>query len=138
MKEITFSVPFVKGLQRHQMRGKQAYDPKENVTNKKMIALAFKTANGYTNRLNGYKGEVHMRILAECPLPVSTKKSIKELPYIVKPDADNIAKLVLDGLNGLAFKDDSCVVALHIYKAPRTREKPKRTTVQITYPNLED
>lgn len=40
-----------------------------------------------------------------------------------KPDTDNIAKAVLDGLNGVAFLDDSQVVSLTIIKtysiAPR-------------------
>lgn len=34
-----------------------------------------------------------------------------------KPDLDNIAKAVLDGLNGIAFVDDSQIVKLTISKA---------------------
>ncbi len=33
-----------------------------------------------------------------------------------KPDSDNIAKVVLDALNGLAYLDDKQVVHLEIYK----------------------
>lgn len=33
-----------------------------------------------------------------------------------KPDADNILKAVLDGLNGIAFVDDSQVVAVAVHK----------------------
>ena len=33
-----------------------------------------------------------------------------------KPDIDNIAKIVLDGLNGVAYMDDSQVVALSVEK----------------------
>ncbi|MEX5590971.1 RusA family crossover junction endodeoxyribonuclease, partial [Pseudomonas urmiensis] len=33
-----------------------------------------------------------------------------------KPDADNIAKAVTDALNGLAYKDDSQIVILSVYK----------------------
>ena len=33
-----------------------------------------------------------------------------------KPDADNIAKIILDSLNGLAYKDDSQVVILNVAK----------------------
>lgn len=33
-----------------------------------------------------------------------------------KPDIDNIAKVVLDSLNGIAYKDDSQVVSLHLSK----------------------
>lgn len=41
---------------------------------------------------------------------------IKERVYTKKPDCDNIAKSILDGLNGLAYKDDSQVVELLIGK----------------------
>ena len=33
-----------------------------------------------------------------------------------KPDADNIAKVVLDALNGVAFKDDKQVIDLYVRK----------------------
>ena len=39
----------------------------------------------------------------------------EELPT-KKPDADNILKAVLDGLNGIAFVDDSQVVAVNVQK----------------------
>ena len=34
----------------------------------------------------------------------------------MKPDCDNIAKAVLDALNGLAYKDDSQVTELTVRK----------------------
>lgn len=40
-----------------------------------------------------------------------------ELRPTKKPDADNIAKAVLDALNGLAYHDDAQVVELHVSKA---------------------
>jgi Holliday junction resolvase RusA-like endonuclease len=36
-------------------------------------------------------------------------------PAIV-PDIDNLAKLAMDGLNGIAYEDDNQVVVLHCYK----------------------
>lgn len=36
--------------------------------------------------------------------------------YTKKPDADNIAKIILDSLNGLAYKDDSQVSELKVIK----------------------
>ena len=35
---------------------------------------------------------------------------------ITKPDADNVAKLVLDALNGIAYKDDNQVAKITAYK----------------------
>lgn len=56
------------------------------------------------------------------PIPKSySKKRIQacleglERP-IKKPDLDNLAKSVLDGLNGVVYKDDSQLVSLHITK----------------------
>lgn len=33
-------------------------------------------------------------------------------PYTSRPDADNLAKAILDALNGLAFADDALVVSI--------------------------
>lgn len=41
---------------------------------------------------------------------------IRKVDYTHKPDVDNIAKIILDSLNGLAYKDDSQVTALLVFK----------------------
>ena len=33
-----------------------------------------------------------------------------------KPDIDNIAKIICDGLNGVAYKDDSQIIYLAVIK----------------------
>ena len=43
------------------------------------------------------------------------RKGIPER-HIYKPDADNLAKFVMDALNGTYYKDDSQVCALHVMK----------------------
>lgn len=48
------------------------------------------------------------------PKPKSTKKSI--INKITKPDADKLARGILDSLTGIAYEDDSQVTALHAYK----------------------
>ncbi len=45
---------------------------------------------------------------------------------LVKPDLDNVAKVILDALNGVAYKDDNLVVCLCIakyYGEPRIEVK---------------
>ena len=56
------------------------------------------------------------------PIPQSYSKkrteaclSGSERP-LKKPDLDNLAKSVLDGMNGVAFRDDSQIVSLHCTK----------------------
>ena len=53
--------------------------------------------------------------------PKSLSKKKKEellfkIDYTKKPDADNVAKAILDSLNGLVYKDDSQVSALLVLK----------------------
>lgn len=56
-------------------------------------------------------------------LPKSAPKSVKTEPDTLKPDCDNIAKAVLDALNGVAWDDDSQVVSLQVRKWPRRRRE---------------
>lgn len=39
-----------------------------------------------------------------------------EIYPTIKPDTDNIAKSILDSLNGLAYKDDKQIVKLNVDK----------------------
>lgn len=54
-------------------------------------------------------------------------------PDTSTPDADNIAKSVLDALNGLAWADDAQVHELHIYKLDRERGAEPKTLVNIEW-----
>lgn len=51
------------------------------------------------------------------PNKKGTAKLKDELHCTKKPDCDNIAKAVLDGLNGVAFLDDNQVISLTVTKA---------------------
>lgn len=74
-------------------------------------------------------GPVQVRISILMPIPSSWSKRRQQLALegIVrptgKPDLDNIAKSVCDPLNGICYRDDSQIVAAHIWKfydaAPR-------------------
>ncbi len=55
-------------------------------------------------------------------IPKNTSKKRREsmlsgdIKPVVKPDLDNVAKAILDALNGLAYKDDNQVIRLNISK----------------------
>lgn len=55
-------------------------------------------------------------------IPVSTSKRKKsemlegQIRPTKKPDADNVAKIICDSLNGIAYKDDAHIVHLAIFK----------------------
>lgn len=66
-------------------------------------------------------GEIRIEIDVFRSLPKSRPKKVESEPDTLKPDPDNIAKLVLDALNGVAYRDDSQVTQLEVTKHPRKR-----------------
>lgn len=76
---------------------------------------------------------VSVEITAYFGIPKSaTKKKRQELigGYVTKkPDADNIAKIIMDGISGICYKDDSQVALVNIRKI-YTADEP-RVTVKI-------
>lgn len=75
---------------------------------------------------------VELSIVFYMAIPSSTSKkraeSLKNAPHVKRPDVDNLAKLVLDALNGIAWKDDSQVFKMTVEK--RYSDNP-RTEVTI-------
>lgn len=67
-------------------------------------------------------GPVAVDIAIYGTLPKSCSSKVAEANYAKRPDIDNIAKTVLDALNGVAYKDDAYVVKLTATKIPRTPE----------------
>ena len=67
-----------------------------------------------------FQGPVRLTIWATFPVPVSCTKleAARRMasPHTMKPDADNVAKLVKDALNGVAYADDAQVSELTVRK----------------------
>lgn len=79
-------------------------------------------------------GAVHLQIEAVFRVPSSWSKKLREaalageVEYTGKPDRDNIEKLVMDALNGVAWMDDA-----QVNKGPTVRRygHPERTEVAL-------
>lgn len=95
----------------------QTYTPANTAEYEKLVKFRFQNAGGaITDK------PVKIEIVALFAPPKSTKKKQKAemlanliLP-MKKPDADNIAKIILDALNKIAYKDDSQVIELSVKK----------------------
>lgn len=91
-----------------------SYTPRETVNYEQEIRMTYKALN---NPNFGSK-PVSLYILATYPIPKNFPKKKKEMCLeeeiypCVKPDMDNIVKIVLDALNGVAYDDDKQVVQL--------------------------
>ena len=96
-----------------------SYTPDKTVEYEELVRARYLAAGGVRFADDA---SIHMIITAYFGIPKSASKKRKaamlsgELEPTKKPDADNIAKIILDALNGIAYKDDAQVTDLHVLK----------------------
>lgn len=111
-----------KGKARPRFGKGRTYTPPETAEYEKLIACEYKRQCGAYMFPKTDKG-IEVEIIAYFGMPksASKKKQLKmacnQIAPTKKPDADNIAKIVMDGLNGIAFEDDAHVTNLSVDKA---------------------
>lgn len=96
----------------------RTYTPEKTVSYENLVKVEFQRQGGRMLK----DGPVKMWVTAWYGIPRSAskrKQAAMAAGYIrptKKPDCDNVAKIIADALNGLAWKDDSQVVMLHVEK----------------------
>lgn len=80
-----------------------------------LIALAYREAAGNTPP-HGGPVAISVDAVFIPPRSWSKKRQAEPGPKVSKPDLDNIAKSVCDGLNGLAFADDAQIIRMEAGK----------------------
>jgi Holliday junction resolvase RusA-like endonuclease len=138
--DVEFSVPFVMGMPRPRVTQHGTYTPKRAVQAKYIVSSAFLLAQGDSkpSALDDPREALDVTITTSRPLPKSRPKKEAAERDTFKPDCDNVAKLILDALNGIAYHDDAQVTTLHVIKADRKRVTSARTTVRIKTIKKED
>lgn len=97
------------------------YTPKETLIYENYVKMCY---SDYANQFEWlpYESQVRAEIDVLVAVPKSDSKAKKQAKIegtirpTVKPDCDNLAKSILDSLNGLAYQDDKQVVELSIKK----------------------
>ena len=119
---ISFTVqgdPFGKQRPRHTKSG-HTYTPDETREHEQLIAWAYRRQ--CRNFRFPPKTYIDIRVIAYIKIPKSASKENREkmiageIRPTVKPDWDNIGKLVADALNGIAYDDDKCIVDAMVRK----------------------
>lgn len=107
-----------------------AFTPKSTVMYENLVKTSFQQS--YPDHVP-IDQEMEAVITAYFSIPKSASRKKKEfmssgiINPTKKPDLDNIAKAVLDSLNGIAYKDDSQIVSMMISK--KYSDRPR---VEIT------
>lgn len=95
------------------------YTPTKTSSFEEKVKWAFKGKYNIETELSTKPFKAKIIAVFRPPEKISKKKRAELLfgvNYTKKPDADNIAKIVLDSLNGLVYKDDSQVTLLSVFK----------------------
>jgi len=115
---ITFTIhgkPYAKKRPRFSRKIGRAFDPAENATAERTIAAIASPLFPAP-----IVGPVSIEIIATFATAASWSKAktaaLIHRPHTQKPDADNLAKWVLDGLNRIAWGDDGQVSQITIRK----------------------
>lgn len=97
----------------------KTYTPGQTVLYENYIKVEYQAQSGQI-----YARETNLKLTIyayfDIPKNISKKKYINYLDNVIrptkKPDADNIAKIYMDALNGVAYYDDSQVVEVYVSK----------------------
>lgn len=128
-RSAMFAVPFVAGQARPRWTGNHMIDPPQSRKAKKAVAKAFRAAAPDWGEPSPKDVPVELRVFVIKRCPKAKKKGDNGL---VRPDIDNILKLVMDALNGIAYEDDVQVARATIVKLPRKAGTAKdRMVIEI-------
>lgn len=113
----------------------QAVTPQDTLSYENLVRWVF------TNTMEARKlqGEIEAKIVAMYPIPKNMTKKNRQLidegklHPTKKPDLDNVAKIILDSLNKIAFDDDSQVIRLIVEK--HFSDEPR---VEVTLRELDE
>lgn len=101
--------------QRPRFSGKAVYTPKETIHAESVVKTSVKIEM-LKNRIKISTKHIKLKLIFYY---LRTKTSINTDSYEFrskKPDVDNLAKLIMDALNGVLYKDDGQVSILHCEK----------------------
>lgn len=119
MNYIIFTVPGVpQGKGRPRVTRNGTFTPKKTRDYEKKVRDCYIAQGG---QMFPDDTPLFASITAIFPIPSSLSKKRRALfngkRHCKKPDADNVAKAILDALNGVAYRDDSAVSSLLVYKS---------------------
>lgn len=123
MAQVIFTIPGEpRGKQRPKFartaKGVMTYTPDQTTNYENLVKISYMEQHGRTK----LTGAIDAHIIGQFPIPKSTSKRRRkmmidgEIHHTKKIDCDNLAKIILDALNGIAYDDDKQVCFLQVEK----------------------
>lgn len=113
----------------------QSITPQNTADYESLVRWSYKAAGGtYYD-----KTPLNVAVRAIYDIPVSFSKTMRKcasegkIRPCKKPDSDNIAKAILDALNGVAYYDDAQVVGLTVWKEYGERARVEVELTEVKY-----
>lgn len=104
---------------RYSAKTHRMYTPTKTSSFEEKVRFAFLSKYNVATELSTKPFKAKITAYFKPAESLSKKKKaelIFKIDYTKKPDTDNIAKAILDSLNGFAYKDDSQISALLVFK----------------------
>ena len=131
--KVEFTVPGIpvgKGRPRFMKNG-HPYTPEKTREYEGKVVQCWKCQSG-----KGFADGIPLMaiVTAFFTVPKSTSKkkaaALDGAPHIKRPDADNVAKAILDALNSHAYNDDSAIALLTVRKYQTTGASRVEVTIE--------
>ena len=104
----------------------RTYTPKKTADYENTVRLMYRRVCGNAKFEKGVGLKMNITAYFGIPKSTSKKKIAQMLKGSIrptkKPDADNIAKVIADSLNGVAYHDDAQLVEVNVRKFYREHE----------------
>lgn len=106
-------------LARHRHGNGHAWDSQKKIK----FGIGMQISNQHNN-LPFLEGPLKLDIIFYMPIPLKGAKSLNGTIHSIRPDLDNLIKMILDVANGIVYKDDCIVSSINAHKQysalPRT------------------
>ncbi len=141
--QVTYSVSFVHGKERPRFSG-HVHPADRTTANERSIASAYSGASirAY-GKVVAAPEHVPVKLTLRFTVPGPKRRpawcpkvlweALGGIPFVKKPDYDNVAKEHTDALNGVAWHDDAQVTEAHIYKDPQVRGGRESATMTVEW-----
>jgi Holliday junction resolvase RusA-like endonuclease len=130
--------PMGKGRPRFVGKGQHPITPQKTVKYENRVIMEYERQVGADSKFQAGQ-PLDMRIMAYFQVPESGSKRdrARKLDGLIrptkKPDIDNIAKIIADSLNEIAYHDDTQIVDMQVRKFYSTQPRVEVIIQPVTY-----